>query len=125
MIWVESGAEGRAGRKRCSRQRDRAKGEVRVQKRQKRTDGQREREKERQLDPLCLQQGHDTLAAFSSAERRLSSDLCSSSSTWSLESSVTRNCFSNCTMSSSNYVHKRKYNAQICFSLGLEKWEIN
>lgn len=46
MIRVESGAEGRAGRKRCSRQRDRAKGEVRVQKRQKRTDGQREREGE-------------------------------------------------------------------------------
>lgn len=44
MIRVESGGEGRAGRKRCSRQRDRANGEVRVQKRQKRTDGQRERE---------------------------------------------------------------------------------
>lgn len=46
MIRVESGGEGRAGRKRCSRQRDRAKGEVQVQKRQKKTDGQREREGE-------------------------------------------------------------------------------
>lgn len=46
MIWVESGGEGRAGGKRCSRQCDRANGEVRVQKRQKRTDRQREKEGE-------------------------------------------------------------------------------
>lgn len=76
---------------------DRTKEEVWVQKDRDRPMEKKEREREKKL----ASSGHSTLVAVSSAVRRLSSDLCNSSSTRSLSSSETRSCFSNCTISSS------------------------
>lgn len=65
-------------------------------------EGQTKTEREERKREKLASSPNNTFVAFSSAERRLSSEVCSSSSTRSLSSSATRSCFSNCAMSSSN-----------------------